>query len=53
MIISNFKFQISNLKSHIAIGRDMLLHDQLLPPEVLEVANSHHERMDGKGYPQG
>jgi putative nucleotidyltransferase with HDIG domain len=45
--------EYDHLKSHIAIGRDMLLHDQLLPPEVLEVAYSHHERMDGQGYPEG
>jgi putative nucleotidyltransferase with HDIG domain len=45
--------EYSHLKSHIAIGRDMLLHDQLLPPEVLETAYSHHERMDGEGYPEG
>jgi putative nucleotidyltransferase with HDIG domain len=45
--------EFDHLKSHIAIGRDMLLHDQLLPPEVLEVAYSHHERMDGNGYPEG
>jgi putative nucleotidyltransferase with HDIG domain len=45
--------EYDHLKSHIAIGRDMILHDQLLPPEVLEVAYSHHERMDGNGYPEG
>ncbi|MEH6549440.1 MAG: HD-GYP domain-containing protein [Pseudomonadales bacterium] len=41
------------LKSHVSLGRDMLLDDPLLPTEVVEAAYCHHERIDGRGYPEG
>ena len=41
------------MKRHTHYGRESLLHDPLMPPVVLEAAYSHHERIDGKGYPLG
>lgn len=41
------------MQRHAEYGRDMLLHDPLLPPVVIEAVYSHHERIDGNGYPRG
>jgi len=41
------------LRKHTGYGRDLLLHDALLPNVVLEAVYSHHEHVDGKGYPEG
>jgi HD-GYP domain-containing protein (c-di-GMP phosphodiesterase class II) len=40
------------IKTHPSIGR-RLLQDHPLAGMVVDVANQHHERMDGKGYPNG
>ena len=40
------------IHSHPAVGEE-ILKPILLDREMLEVAKSHHERFDGKGYPQG
>ncbi|MEH6549439.1 MAG: HD-GYP domain-containing protein [Pseudomonadales bacterium] len=45
--------ELEHIKSHVAVGRDMLLHDPLIAPEILEAVFSHHERVDGGGYPSG
>ena len=39
------------LKSHAILGHTMLAKDKLLPAQVLDAALSHHERIDGQGYP--
>lgn len=55
--LTDEEFEI--IKTHAAIGADMLLSlpaDQQLVPLVrmaLEICRWHHERYDGKGYPDG
>ncbi len=39
------------IKSHTITGRN-LLADHPLAPLVLDAINHHHERIDGKGYPE-
>jgi putative nucleotidyltransferase with HDIG domain len=41
------------IKAHTLEGRKMLREANNVPPSVIEVALLHHERIDGKGYPQG
>jgi len=45
--------ELRERRLHTAYGRDRLLHDPLLPQVVIETAFSHHERIDGAGYPSG
>lgn len=45
--------EFEHMKLHTVYGRDLLQHDPLMPPEVIEATYSHHERIDGKGYPEG
>ena len=40
------------MKKHPDIGYDMLKDIQFLQP-ALNIVHDHHERFDGKGYPQG
>jgi len=39
------------MKSHPSRGYEMLLTDKSLSSEVLSIVKSHHERLNGKGYP--
>ena len=41
------------MKLHPGYGRDYLVKQPNIDFEVVNVAYSHHERMDGSGYPQG
>lgn len=41
------------LRRHPAVGFEELMQHQSMPPAVLEMARDHHERLDGKGYPNG
>lgn len=41
------------VKQHAMLGYQELSKDADLPEEVRNVAHSHHERLDGKGYPRG
>lgn len=45
--------ELSHIRRHPVHSRDILLQDESLKPIVLEAAYSHHERMDGLGYPHG
>lgn len=45
--------EFEHMKLHALFGRDILLADALLPGEVVAAAYSHHERLDGRGYPEG
>lgn len=40
------------IKSHTSIGAD-ILSQASLPWPIAEVANQHHEKMNGSGYPNG
>jgi putative nucleotidyltransferase with HDIG domain len=41
------------IKTHPVRGHEMLLESGVDNEHVLDVARHHHERMDGKGYPDG
>lgn len=41
------------MKNHTTFGRDILAALPRLAHSAVDVAYSHHERMDGKGYPRG
>ncbi len=41
------------IKTHVTMGADMLSNLAFLPPEVLGIVKHHHERWDGRGYPDG
>jgi putative nucleotidyltransferase with HDIG domain len=47
--LSDEEFTI--IKSHPVRGHEMLLESGVDNERVLDVARHHHERMDGKGYP--
>jgi PAS domain S-box-containing protein len=44
--------EFERVKQHVALGRKILEPLEFLH-EVLPIAFSHHERWDGKGYPEG
>lgn len=39
------------MKSHAAIGRDLLRHTPGIPETAVVITGQHHERYDGTGYP--
>ncbi len=41
------------IKRHPKDGRDILASNGNLPPGAIDVAYSHHEHIDGTGYPRG
>ena len=41
------------LRKHPGSGAEVLRRDASVPPEVIDVCLHHHERMDGKGFPDG
>lgn len=45
--------QFEQVKMHAQFGREILEVDADLNTEVITAAFSHHERIDGKGYPRG
>ncbi len=47
------KEEMKIMKQHPAEGRKILLASQDVTDEVIEVAFSHHERLNGTGYPRG
>lgn len=49
--LSDEEFEI--IKQHCALGKEILEKDTNLPKVSIEAAYSHHERIDGKGYPRG
>ncbi len=48
--LTDIEYEI--IKSHAAVGGDILANIAVLPG-IREAARSHHERYDGKGYPDG
>lgn len=41
------------MRKHTTWGRQLLLEGTGMSKDVVDVAHSHHERCDGKGYPRG
>jgi putative nucleotidyltransferase with HDIG domain len=41
------------MKLHPCIGAEVLAQIPAVPPEVMGAVRSHHERWDGRGYPDG
>ncbi len=40
------------MKTHATHGKNILVSQKGVPPIAIDVAFTHHERIDGKGYPQ-
>lgn len=40
-------------ESHVELGVEMLAKDNTLDHNILTIAETHHERFDGSGYPYG
>jgi len=49
--LSPDEFEI--MKQHSILGRDILISARNVPPSTVDVAYSHHEKLDGSGYPRG
>lgn len=49
--LSRLEFDI--MRQHTTFGKEILSQHKNLEPMVIEAAYSHHERIDGKGYPDG
>ncbi len=45
--------EFAELKQHTVHGQAMLLAEKHLPQELAAAALEHHERIDGRGYPEG
>jgi putative nucleotidyltransferase with HDIG domain len=41
------------IKAHTVHGRNLLMASPGIPNSTIDVAYSHHEKMDGTGYPRG
>lgn len=41
------------MKTHTSAGRSMLMSKSDVPPIAVDIAYSHHEQMNGRGYPRG
>ncbi|CAO4147041.1 HD-GYP domain-containing protein [Methylorubrum extorquens] len=41
------------MRTHAALGADLLAQEAAFEPEILDVVRYHHERLDGSGYPEG
>ncbi len=49
--LSPAEFEV--MKKHSVFGRDILMSARGAPPSTVDVAHSHHEKLDGTGYPRG
>jgi putative nucleotidyltransferase with HDIG domain len=41
------------MRAHPGQGYELLKNDRNIPPEALDIVLAHHERLNGKGYPDG
>lgn len=41
------------MKGHAGFGRQLLMSKSDVPPVAVDVAYSHHEHLNGRGYPRG
>lgn len=46
-------YEVSIVRTHASLGYQMLKDAGVSDPAMLDVARSHHERLDGSGYPEG
>ncbi len=46
-------YEVSIIRTHASLGHEMLKDAGISDPAMLDVARSHHERLDGSGYPEG
>lgn len=44
--------EFNHIKLHTTFGKELLISDPMLPGEIISAAYSHHERIDGRGYPE-
>ncbi len=44
--------EMNMMKAHTVHGRNLLMESKNIDPRVIDVAYSHHERVDGVGYPR-
>jgi len=49
--LNNEEYEL--MKTHAAHGRKLLMSKSDVPPVTVDVAYSHHEHVNGKGYPRG
>jgi HD-GYP domain-containing protein (c-di-GMP phosphodiesterase class II) len=45
--------EMTLMKAHTVHGRDILMSSQGIHPDAIDVAYTHHENLDGTGYPHG
>lgn len=45
--------EYAQVQEHAVLGEAMLREDTTVPPEIVALCRHHHERMDGRGYPDG
>lgn len=45
--------EFAEIRRHPGAGRELLTELGGFPPLVLDLVESHHERLDGRGYPKG
>jgi HD-GYP domain-containing protein (c-di-GMP phosphodiesterase class II) len=45
--------ELTELKRHAEYGYDMLKGSEHISAQALDIVRSHHERVDGSGYPRG
>ena len=45
--------EMTVMRTHAALGADLLAQEGAFEPEILDVVRYHHERLDGSGYPEG
>lgn len=45
--------EMAVMRTHAALGADLLAKETAFEPEILDVVRYHHERLDGSGYPEG
>jgi putative nucleotidyltransferase with HDIG domain len=48
--LTRIEFDI--MKEHASLGKDILLRQKGVDKLIIDTANYHHERIDGKGYPE-
>ena len=45
--------EMAVMRTHAALGADLLAKEDAFGSDILDVVRYHHERLDGSGYPEG